>query len=144
MDLLNSGWTEGALGGTDPGAFEKVWFDFRQAGNPSAELIADLSPSWDLPETVPDPDRDSDLIPDAWELDHFGTTRTASTGTDQDEDGFLDYEEARALTDPRDPGSLLRVDMDVSPSVDMVLSWPGSTDPSPGLWEPCRCRGDTP
>lgn len=127
MDLLNSGWMEGALGGTDPGAFEKVWFDFRQTGSPSADLIVDLSPSWDQPETVPDPDRDGDLLPDDWELEHFFTTRTASSETDQDEDGFLDYEEARALTDPRDPDSLLRVNMSILPALDMVVAWPGST-----------------
>lgn len=130
MELLHSGWMEGALGGTVPGAFEKIWFDFRQASTGLAEWVVDLSPSWNAPEQVPDPDLDQDGIPDAWECGHFGNTRTVSASTDQDGDGFSDYAEARALTDPGDPDSLLILHLGPDTGSDRVLRWPGSSERS--------------
>ena len=51
-----------------------------------------------------DSDSDNDGMPDAWELEHFGTLDRDGTG-DYDGDGFSDRDEASVGSDPTDPDS---------------------------------------
>ena len=54
-------------------------------------------------------DSDNDGLPDTWERVHFGGITVANGTTDFDDDGFLDWQEYVAGTDPKDPSSLLRM-----------------------------------
>jgi hypothetical protein len=67
-------------------------------------------------------------MPDAWELRHFGSTGTASAGTDTDGDGFSDAAEYVAGTCPTNCNDYLRIDeCTVSPNPGVVISWNTST-----------------
>ena len=52
--------------------------------------------------TIANADADNDGLPDAWEVDHFGDTTTATDKTDYDRDGYTDLQEYlnQATTDP--------------------------------------------
>lgn len=54
------------------------------------------------------PDADGDGLPDAWELQHFGTLSRDGTG-DFDGDGMTDLQEWVAGTNPADPSDSLRL-----------------------------------
>jgi hypothetical protein len=113
MDLVHSGWSEGALGGTTPGAMHAVHLDFRSISNAVAEMIIDL-----------EPDIDQDGLPDAWEAEHFLGTAVASSGTDHDGDGFIDGAEYGAGTVPTNAASLLRMAGPPMPTpAGLVVSW---------------------
>ena len=43
--------------------------------------------------TIENADADNDVLPDAWEVDHFGDTTTANDTTDYDRDGYTDLQE---------------------------------------------------
>ncbi len=58
---------------------------------------------------LPGADADHDGIPDAWELANFGNLITANAAGDYDGDGLSDLNEYIAGTDPKDPGSNLRI-----------------------------------
>jgi hypothetical protein len=46
------------------------------------------------------PDRDADELPDGWEIRYFGSATGALAFAHSDDDGFNDYEEYIADTDP--------------------------------------------
>ena len=54
-------------------------------------------------------DDDGDGIPDAWELQHAANLGVMSSNTDSDGEGYLDWQECVAGTDPNDPASFLAV-----------------------------------
>lgn len=73
-------------------------------------------------------DVDEDGMPDAWELRHFGSTGTASGGTDTDGDGFPDTSEYVARTCPTNSNDYLKIDeCTVSPNPGVVMYWNTST-----------------
>jgi len=117
MDLIHSSWSEGALGGTTPGAMHAVHLDFRDITNLVAEMIIDL-----------EPDIDRDGLPDAWEAEHFLGTAVASSGTDYDGDGFVESAEYGAGTVPTNATSLLRMAGPPMPTpAGLVVSWQAVT-----------------
>jgi len=128
MDLIHSGWSDAALGGTNVGAIRKVCYDFTNAASGSASMLVDLSPEWNLLVTNAVSDRDGDGIPDAWELVHFGATITSSGGSDQDGDGLSDASEFAAGTDPTNAASQLVVaDISPSPPDKLLITWQAAT-----------------
>lgn len=52
---------------------------------------------------------DGDAVDNAWEVLWFGNLATVQPASDYDGDGFSDYSEYVAGTDPRDSGSLLSI-----------------------------------
>ncbi|NCD34805.1 MAG: hypothetical protein EOL87_15485 [Spartobacteria bacterium] len=71
-------------------------------------------------------DSDADGVPDEWEMNYFGSL-TAVNGAPQedwDEDGFSNYNEWYAGTDPTDPSSALSMQMDkIIAGTGLVMSW---------------------
>ncbi len=67
-------------------------------------------------------DADGDLIDDAWEIENFGDTGTANSTTDYDGDGFIDYDEWRAGTQPTNAASKLAITT-VQPGIDGRIGW---------------------
>ncbi|MDF7798496.1 lamin tail domain-containing protein [Pontiellaceae bacterium B1224] len=69
-------------------------------------------------------DTDSDGMPDAWEIDYFGSINAAYGGADDDWDldGISNYDEYFTDTDPTDPDSVFALKAAASGS-DCVLSW---------------------
>jgi len=127
MDLLHSGWTAAALGGSEPGAIGRVYFDFRDLSSLTGAMAFDLVASR---HRVVDYDSDQDGIPDLWELRHFGNTTNASADalSDWDRDGFQDLHEYRAGTDPADDSSRLEI-VDVTPgdaTGPVTVTWIGT------------------
>lgn len=55
-------------------------------------------------------DADGDLMDDSWEMENFGATTIANATTDYDRDGFADYAEWRAGTQPTNSASRLSID----------------------------------
>lgn len=74
-------------------------------------------------------DEDNDGIEDSWENAYFENQSTASASTDQDLDGYSDYSEFRAGTNPADPNSYfwLRLSTSMTATVQSDLSWPAAT-----------------
>ena len=73
------------------------------------------------------PDSNTNLMSDLWEIAFFGSTSPQRTRqTDTDGDGFTDYAEFLAGTDPTQPTSYLRLSVPVpSPSAQRLqLQWP--------------------
>ena len=80
------------------------------------------------PVTGPGVDADEDGMIDEWERSHFGSITNADTTTDADKDGFLDYAEDVAGTDPTNALSLLRIsEFDASGGSNIVIQWPSET-----------------
>ena len=57
-------------------------------------------------------DSDGDGLPDAWEIQYFGSINDprATPNADPDGDGFTNLQEYLAGTDPKDPNSSLKFD----------------------------------
>jgi hypothetical protein len=68
------------------------------------------------------PDSDGDGMPDAWELNHFGTLARNGSG-DFDNDGLTDLGEYLAGTEPDDPASALRLTLDPVPGEGALLQF---------------------
>jgi len=90
-------------------------------------------------------DADDDGIADGWELYHFGSITNVDETTDTDHDGFGDYCEFVAGTDPINPNDFLSiVDAAVSDVLGHVIKWSSvssksysldrSTNLTDGLW----------
>lgn len=67
-------------------------------------------------------DADHDGMDDSWELDHFQTLARDGTG-DFDADGATDLFEFQTGTDPKDPTSLFKGQLLLTPGAKMTLSW---------------------
>ena len=67
------------------------------------------TPTAGSPNDGTNPDSDGDGMPDAWELQYFGTLARDGTG-DFDSDGSTDLQEYLAGTSPTDPASFLKID----------------------------------
>jgi hypothetical protein len=76
-----------------------------------------------------DRDDDGDLLPDYWELFHFGELTVAGTN-DSDSDGLSNYGEFTAGTDPNDTGDVLQlVSFSTTPASNgVVLRWQSAAD----------------
>ena len=76
-----------------------------------------------------DPDADGDGIPDAYEIEIFGSTTNIGIGTDWDNDGFIDTDEYRAGTSPTNAASLLKVveSLPQSAGGGVVIRWQSAT-----------------
>ncbi len=73
--------------------------------------------------TVQMADTNQDGLPDAWVNTNFGNTTAAVAATDSDGDGYTNFQEYLAGTDPLDPASALRI-TDLHPSgSDVLLSF---------------------
>jgi hypothetical protein len=110
------------------------WINFESNGAPKVDLFTgnlsgyawsancgwiSLSNAAALVQTdaiQPGADSDSDGLPDAWEVENFGSTRAIPTA-DRDHDGVSNYQEYLAGTDPADSNSVLRIT-----SIDRLLS----------------------
>ncbi|MGN6553429.1 MAG: hypothetical protein ACTHLW_06880, partial [Verrucomicrobiota bacterium] len=86
-------------------------------------------------------DSDGDGIPDAWEIEKFGSLGEATATSDWDSDGMKDLDEYRAGTDPMDPGSKLAfTGLAFNGTGSTVLMWQSaagkqySVNQSTGLW----------
>ncbi len=70
-----------------------------------------------------DPDSDDDGMPDAWEVEHGTDPRVHDAADDPDNDGFTNYEEFTAGSDPMAPWSI-----PVEPTPGTALSFDGVDD----------------
>ncbi|MGB1131019.1 MAG: hypothetical protein ACPG4K_13295, partial [Haloferula sp.] len=69
------------------------------------------------------PDSDYDGMPDAWEMEQFGTL-AKEPGDDEDGDGGSNSEEHVAGTDPEDAGSFFAIEsIAPAPAAGFVLQW---------------------
>ncbi len=75
-------------------------------------------------------DLDADGMPDAWEIQYFGSLTNGVPTADNDNDGFCNLDESISGHDPTNPDSFFRVDtMDVPgpAEVPFVISWDSQT-----------------
>jgi len=73
-------------------------------------------------------DTDGDGIPDDWENAHGTNPGVKDAGLDPDHDGYTNYQEYLAGTDPQDATSYLRVSVDLSGGVFIrFIARPGKT-----------------
>ncbi|MCW1884189.1 hypothetical protein OKA04_05565 [Luteolibacter flavescens] len=77
-----------------------------------------------------DPDDDNDGMPDAWEIAHGLNPLLTDSNEDSDGDGFTNFQEYEADTDPRDPRSRFTVEIAQVDPETVRLGWlamPGRT-----------------
>lgn len=72
-------------------------------------------------------DSDSDGIPDPVELAWFGNLTQATATSDSDGDGTPDIDEWLGGTDPKDPGSVTRLVLQIQADGSRRLSWKGQS-----------------
>ena len=83
-------------------------------------------------------DTDGDGLDDIWEIRLFGNLDTVDRTSDFDLDGFNDYAEYIAGTDPKDDASALQIaHIKVLPNGLLQIVWSSttSTEPSPRLYD---------
>ncbi|HOW98679.1 MAG TPA: hypothetical protein PK634_12925, partial [Kiritimatiellia bacterium] len=81
-------------------------------------------------------DVDDDELPDDWEIAHFGDTETSGGGgDDEDEDGFTDWAEYVAGTDPMSETSFLAMEATASTATGWIIRWPGGTNRAYDLYQ---------
>ena len=108
--------THGWLGALDTQTWQTTYsavYGFR--GTDTFNFVANDGLTDSVPATiqivVPAPaDMDADGMPDAWETAYFTNATAGDPLGDADGDGMLNVEEYLANTDPRDTGSVLRVE----------------------------------
>ena len=81
-----------------------------------------------------DPDDDNDGIPDAWEISKALDPLVSNVQRDSDLDGFTDFEEYEADTDPLNGSSRMKVNLSISISGTVRLSWTAMPGRSYSLW----------
>ena len=69
------------------------------------------------------PDSDNDGIPDWWELIYFGGITNAVAGIDADGDGYSNWQEYLAGTDPNNAASFLRVLTEPLEEGEVAIRW---------------------
>jgi hypothetical protein len=121
VNLSPSGKLRGYAYGANIG-----WLNFENLGDPHINLlngkfggsVYSANCGWISLNTLfghvetstiqPGLDSDSDGLPDAWELTHYGSL-SGGAGADTDGDGQTSLEEYLAGTDPNDPASVLAI-----------------------------------
>ena len=102
-----------------------------------------------------DPDFDDDGIDDAWEMNNFGSISTCNASSDADGDGYSDYSEFVAGTQPTNSASLLTLSRaNIISDSAIELSWPSQptknytvkykTNLLANLWQPLTSYMATP
>lgn len=99
----------------DTGGWETFQSVFRNGlmlpAGPHVLRLSILSGPFDMASmrlSLEDPDSDHDRLDDVWEMSQFGTLTNVPDG-DVDEDGFSNYQEQEADTEPTNHASYLRV-----------------------------------
>jgi len=84
-----------------------------QAGSYSVRVSNPGGSAISLPATltVNTPDSDGDGMPDYWEIAHGLSPQANDANLDPDQDGMSNLMEYRTGTDPRNPGSVFRLDL---------------------------------
>jgi hypothetical protein len=102
------------LGPTAPGAFSTTASNLASGARYYYRCFASNSfgtawaPSTTNFMTVASPDSDGDGILDTWEISNFSNLTMATAVSDYDKDGFLDWQEAKAGTAPKNSNDLLK------------------------------------
>lgn len=76
----------------------------------------------------PDEDWDNDGLPNGWEQTHFGNPTNGLAVADNDKDGFDNYSEWIAGTDPNNPESHISLATDKPASSAFVLRFPSASN----------------
>jgi hypothetical protein len=101
-----------------------------------------------LGPVVPPNDADEDNIPDTWETAHFGSYTNCTAGDDSDLDGFSNYNEYIANTDPTDEDSHFQIQsayLTGAAAPEFVLNWNCQTGRTYSvLWSANPSTGFTP
>ncbi|MEM7392021.1 MAG: thrombospondin type 3 repeat-containing protein [Verrucomicrobiota bacterium] len=136
VNHLGNGLLRGMAYGANIG-----WINFETNGNPRVDLLTgnmsgmayganvgwiSLSNLFAYVQTdslSPGADSDNDCIPDAWELKAVGNLTSLTIDGDFDNDGFSDYAEYVADTDPNDVNSLLRISQYQHPGSTSIVTW---------------------
>jgi len=120
MATTNQPWVDNTMAYT-AGHRESSYYE------DTLNLLAQLAMSgnWWLPGP---PDADHDGLPDWWERRYAGSLTNFSgvTGSDWDKDGFDDWHEFVAGTDPADSSSFLRIVAALPAGVTNVIQWRGA------------------
>ncbi|HMO51368.1 MAG TPA: PKD domain-containing protein [Kiritimatiellia bacterium] len=123
--------------------YRAIWFD-TQTGLPTHTVAVSAALSGDLTlhvtnlltdtavhvflEGESDWDGDGDGIPDQWEARYVHRLDLMNASTDFDGDGFTDYAEWRAGTDPRDAADYLRIRFGDPQPAHRPITWTGGTN----------------
>ncbi|MCW1914956.1 hypothetical protein OJ996_15310 [Luteolibacter sp. GHJ8] len=81
-----------------------------------------------------DPDDDNDSMPDVWELQYGLNPLLADGDRDADFDGFTNFQEYEADTNPRNGSSLLKVNISKPTPGSVRLTWMGRPGRSYSIW----------